>query len=147
MVDVSRSIAVKASIESVFNIISEFANYPDYFKEIEEANVIKSSKRNAQVAFRMNVYAPIDYSLTFKLERPNCITWELDGKNSVIRKNSGSWKLEVLEEGLTDLRFETDVELSAWIPKSIAKELLESNVPQMLERVKELSEGIIEKRL
>lgn len=135
MTEFSESIAIKAPIERVFEVISDFARYPEFVKENESAEIKSKTKNRVKVAFLANLVVKIHYTLDFKLSPPDKITWEMT-EGDFMKKNSGSWQLNKLEKNLTDATFTIDVEFPFWVPASMAQELIKSNLPKMLKEFK-----------
>jgi len=141
MPSAEQSIAVNAPIEKVFEMITDFETYPDFQPEIVSAETLKKSTTSAEVAFSMNMIQKVDYILKFKLKKPKSITWEFVEGDSILKDNSGSWKLESLEPNLTDVTYKMNVELNMWLPTSVIDSLLADHIPKMLERFKERAES------
>ncbi|MFA4875236.1 MAG: SRPBCC family protein [bacterium] len=139
MVTFSQSIAIKAPIQRVYEVISDFARYPDFLEEIEGAEVVSSGKNKARVAFALNLMTKVHYTLDFKLKPPSSIKWTLV-EGEFMKGNDGSWELASLENNLTDAKFSTEVEFPFWVPKSMAEEVLSSGMPKMLEGFKREAE-------
>ncbi len=139
MPNVSATTIIDAPIDHVFSVVSDFAMYPKFLPEIEEAEVLKSTKTGARVAFVMNMMTKINYTLDFKMKKPSAVTWTLV-EGEMMESNIGSWKLEKKGAKKTEATFSTEVELSGWIPSSIIDGLMQKSVPAMLEHFKKKAE-------
>ena len=140
MATVTQSIAVQAPAEAVFDIVSDFAHYPDFLAEIIRADVVSKSATKATVAFTANVIKHIDYTMAFDLVRPREIRWTLVDGDPLIRSNDGWWKFEALEKNLTDLTFSCEMHFNIWLPKSIAEGVITSHLPVMMKNFKRRAE-------
>lgn len=136
MATVTQSIAVQAPAEVVFDIVSDFAHYPDFLAEIIRADVVSKSATKATVAFSANVIKRIDYTMVFELKRPREIRWTMVDGDALIRSNDGWWKFEALEKNLTDLTFSCEMHFNIWLPKSIAEGVITSHLPVMMKNFK-----------
>lgn len=136
-----QSITVKAPIDRVFDVIADFESYPKFLPEMEEVEVYKSSARGAMVSFTTNYVKRVNYGLAFAFKRPGSIAWKLCGGDGVLRKNTGSWKLEELGSNLTDITFSVDIEFGIWMPGMIADGLVKSQLPAMLKNFKKRIEN------
>ncbi|MDO8494867.1 MAG: SRPBCC family protein, partial [Deltaproteobacteria bacterium] len=122
--------------------IVDFESYPKFLKEMKSAKVIWCEDSQMDVTFKLNLIKEITYTLRFELDPPHSIQWQLKA-GELMKKNSGSWKLETLEEGLTDATYSIDVEFGVWIPKAISQTLIEKSLPQTLKAFKRRAERLL----
>jgi ribosome-associated toxin RatA of RatAB toxin-antitoxin module len=141
MVQVEQSIQVDAPAAKIFDVVANFASYPEIQPEMEEAVVIKETKTTAEVAFTMKLIAEVNYTLKFTLSKPGSIKWTMVSADSILQKNDGKWTFKKVSAKKTDVKYEMDVEFGGWIPSSIIADLMKSHLPQMLERFKEAAEA------
>jgi len=139
MTRLSESIAIKAPIEEVFEVISDFENYPEFLHEIVAARIVKRAKGKAEVDFTAQIVSRINYTLDMKLSPPGRIDWSLI-KGEFMEGNDGSWELAKLEPRLTDATFSVEMRFPMWVPKSFAEGTLKSGLPKMLREVKQEAE-------
>ncbi|HPQ80686.1 MAG TPA: SRPBCC family protein [bacterium] len=140
MAVVSRSIAVHAPVERIFDIVSSFDLYPKFLPEIERADVLSQSPKKARVAFTANIVKRIDYTMDFDILRPREIRWTMVDGDMLIKSNDGFWKFEPLEKNLTDLTFSCEMHFNIWLPKSIAEGVISSHLPVMMKNFKAQAE-------
>ena len=139
MVKLTENIAIKAPVKDVFEVLSDFESYPEIFDDIVEATVTKKARACTDVAFAANIVSRISYTLKMRLLPPHRITWSLV-KGDFMESNDGGWELSVLEPNLTDAAFSVDIKFPFWVPESMAKAALKSNMPSMLASVKREAE-------
>ncbi len=135
----SESIAIKAPIEEVFGVISDFESYPEFLNEIVAAKIVKKAKGRAEVDFTAQIVSRINYTLAMRLSPPGRIDWSLV-KGDFMEGNDGSWALAKLEPNLTDATFSVEMRFPMWVPKSFAEGTLKSGLPKMLKGVKQEAE-------
>lgn len=136
MITAEKSIDIDAPIERVFEVVSDFADYPSFQPEVEAAKVIKKTAKTATVAFTMNLLQRVNYTLKFNLKGPTSIVWEFVEGDSLFKDNSGEWRLKKLDTKSTNVTYKISVDLSLWIPSFIVQSLLDEQLPKMLERFK-----------
>lgn len=141
MVQVERSIEVDVPAAKIFDVVANFASYPEIQPEMVEAVVLKETKTTAEVAFTMKLVAEVNYTLKFTLKKPSSIKWTMIAADSILEKNDGKWTFEKISAKKTNVSYEMDVEFGGWIPSTIITDLLKSHLPQMLERFKEAAEA------
>lgn len=141
MVTAEKSIAIKAPVKKIHQVITDFTSYPTFLEEIERAEVIKKSASSATAAFTMNMMQRIDYTLKFDLKKKDEIPWSLVEGDSLLKDNSGFWKIEEMEPGICDLTYHVNVDFNVWLPGSVVESLLNDHLPKMLEKFKERAEA------
>lgn len=135
MTAVARDVVFDAPIETAYAVITDFARYPRFLKDIKAVKILKATKTSAEVFFRLTVFKEIDYTLTFTLKAPTSITWKLKSGDS-FRKNAGSWKLKRLGKTATEAIYTLDVDLGIWIPGFVSTTLVSSSLPATLKAFK-----------
>lgn len=136
----THGVVVNAPIDRVFDVITDFANYPKFLPEMERVDVHKSGERAAEVFFLSNLIKKVNYTLSFNLKRPTHIAWKMIDGDAVIRKNAGTWKLKKIEPNRTNLIFTVDMQLNLWVPTVVADGLTKARLPQMLQNFKKRAE-------
>lgn len=135
MTAVTRTVVFDVPIETAYAVITDFAKYPTFLKDITATKVLKSTTSSADVFFRLNVFKEIEYTLSFTLKTPTSITWKLKSGDS-FRKNSGSWKLKKLGRDATEAVYTLDVELGLFVPSMISAMLVSNSLPATLKSFK-----------
>ncbi|MFH0799758.1 MAG: SRPBCC family protein [Pseudomonadota bacterium] len=142
----AQSIEIKAPVERVFDVVTDFASYPKFLPDMEEVEVLESGERSAKVSFTTRLIKRVNYILAFDLKRPRGATWKLAGGDGVVKKNTGAWRFKKLGANLTELEFSADMELGIWMPSSVVGALISSHLPSMLECFKKRAERKTVKR-
>lgn len=137
----AESIAIRAPVKRVFDVLTDFENYPEHQPSVEKTEVLKRTKTVARVAFTLHIVTKVHYVLDFRINYPRSITWKSVEGDSFVKGNTGSWKVTALEKNLTDLECEMDVQFGIWIPHSLSDNLMNSYFPDMLKHFKLWAEG------
>jgi ribosome-associated toxin RatA of RatAB toxin-antitoxin module len=143
MVSIEKSITVNTNASKLLNVVTNFNSYPDFLPEMKKVKIIKSSARSITVTFDMNLMQQIKYTLKFDLKKKNLMPWSFVEGDSVIKDNSGFWKIEKLDKNLCDLTYHLDIDFNIWLPSSVIEMLLNDHLPRMLEKFKQRAEGIL----
>lgn len=133
------SIDIKAPIKKVYEVITDFENYPKFISGTKSAKILKKNKNKMEVEFKIDVIKTITYSIAIELDPPNGFTWSLI-KGEVMKSNSGGWQLKEIDKKNTKAFYEIEVGFGLLIPSSISKLLMDKNLPQMLKEFKERAE-------
>ncbi|PIR20553.1 MAG: hypothetical protein COV45_05765 [Deltaproteobacteria bacterium CG11_big_fil_rev_8_21_14_0_20_47_16] len=141
MSDVSREIVVEAPIAIAFDVITNFAQYPKFLKDMKAVKVIKATKTSADVFFRLDLIRDVEYTLSFKLKSPTSVTWKLV-EGSMFKKNTGSWKLKKLDANTTELTYTLEVDFGLFVPSMISKMLISQSLPATLKAFKTRIESL-----
>lgn len=138
---VEKTIQIKAPIQTVYRCITDFESYPQFLPDMKAVKVVWIEDKEMEVHFHLNLIKAISYTLTFELDPPQGVFWKLKS-GDLMKKNSGSWKLQMLNDDLTRATYAIDVELSLWVPKTVTQALVEKSLPQTLGRFKKRSEKL-----
>jgi len=137
---VSRSIEIHATPEQCYDVVWDFARYPEYLDEIKDATVHRDDGETAEATFKAVVVKKIEYTLSFTGDRPNGFSWVQT--KGFFKKNDGAWAFKDLGDGRTEATYTLDTELPGLVPKSIVAKLTEVNFPRMLRVFKERIESV-----
>jgi len=125
-----RCIDVNASPETLFEVITSYADYPEFLPEIESASVVAESDGAKRVRFVLNIVKRVRYTLELVEDSPRSVRWTLiDGD---LRANSGSWTLERLPDGVR-ATYRVDVEVGIFVPGAIVSRLVGETLPATLQ--------------
>lgn len=130
------SIEIKAPIQNVFDVISDFEAYPEFLPETRKVTVEKKSGKHVEVTFTINVIKKITYTLDIKLDPHHGLSWKLV-KGEMMKKNSGQWKLTEVKKGLTKAIYEIDMDFGGMVPKAITNKLVGTNLPGMMKQFRD----------
>jgi ribosome-associated toxin RatA of RatAB toxin-antitoxin module len=141
MAQASRSIEVNVDPMTFYNVISDFEKYPEFLKELRSIRIDKSGENEWTVTFFVTIVKNIEYTLDFKGTPGKGLEWTL-AKKGFMKKNSGSWALEEIDENQTKATYATEIDLGLLAPKSIVNMLISTNFPTMLKAFKEQAESL-----
>ena len=135
MAQVVQSIEINAPIQSCFDIICDFKNYPKFLDGMKKVKVIKQTDTAAQVQFTLDLFKRITYTLDMKMDAPGSVTWDLADAD-LMKKNSGAWALTKKNAKKTKAEYKVDIDFTIWVPGPIADFLVNSSVPATLKSFK-----------
>jgi coenzyme Q-binding protein COQ10 len=141
----TRSIVIDAPMETVFGVITNYEQYPEFLLEVKRVRTSQRNGPEVEVHYEVDVVKTIRYTLRLKEERPNRVSWTFV-KGELIRDNRGQWLLESAGEGRTRATYSIEMALGPLVPKSIVNLLVESSLPKMLEAFKKRSESAATRR-
>lgn len=135
-----RTVEVGVSPDTLMAIITDFASYPTFLPEMEEATVLRHEGDTWVVRFAIRIIRRIEYTLELRRVDPLHLTWSL--VEGAFRANTGGWALTPLDEGRrTRAEYRIDLDLGMFVPGSVLRTLLEHNLPATLAAFKGRAEG------
>lgn len=143
---VSREVVVAAPPERFFDLVADFARYPEFVPGVKGARP-RAAAEGAPVDVEYEVdlgVKTIRYVLRHVLDRPRRVSWHLVS-GEWMKVSNGSWDL-VPEGGQTRARYTVEIQIAKppLVPQSIidrvTDELTKVQLPRMLEAFKARAE-------
>lgn len=139
MAGATRSIVINAPVEKIWKVITDYERYPDFLSEVKKIRTSNRKGNEIDVQYEAEVVKTIKYTLHFKEQPPNKLTWSfIEGE--FMKDNRGGWTLEDLGGGQTRATYTIDVAVGSLVPKSVVNALVETQLPKVLEAFKKQSE-------
>jgi len=146
MAAVSREIVVDVAVECFFDLVTDYARYPEFVPGIRACRVKGTGAGRKDVEYELDVgVKTIRYVLRHVEERPRRVAWSLVS-GDMMKVSSGSWELEDAG-GKTRARYTVDIQIAKppLVPQAIvdrvADELTRVQLPRTLEAFKRRAEG------
>lgn len=132
MAQASRTEIVDVDINKLYNVIADFAKYPEFVDGVSAIKVISQNDTEAKVEYSLNVIKTFKYIINTKMERPNRVSWVLDS-GDIFKKNDGSWVLKDLGDGKTEVTYSLEVDVKMFAPSAVINALTTKNLPIMMQ--------------
>jgi coenzyme Q-binding protein COQ10 len=132
MASASRTEVVDVDINKLYDVLVDYAKYPDFVDGVSGIKVISQSDTAARVEYSVNMIKSFKYVLNIKQVKPNGLSWTLDS-GDLFKKNDGEWKLRDLGNGKTEVTYSLDLDFKMFAPSSILTALTSKNLPVMME--------------
>ena len=142
---VSQTILIKSPIQKVYEAVVDFESYPQFLNDVKSAKIAWIDDKEMEVTFKLNLIKEITYTLSFELDPPQGVYWKLK-TGDMMKANTGSWKLKMKSDDLTEATYSIDIEFGLWVPKVITQTLIEKSLPQTLSQFKKRAEKSFKKR-
>ncbi len=141
---VSREIVVDVPVDSFFDLLVDYARYPEFVPGIKACRV-KSTSPHKDVEYELDVgIKRVRYVLRHVEERPRRVSWSLVS-GDVMKVSNGSWDLADAG-GRTRARYSLEVQIAKpplvpqMVVDRIADELTRVSLPRTLEAFKARAE-------
>ena len=149
MPSASRSIVVDVPTDHFFATVTDYESYPEFIPETVECEILDEKKKGkgrvCDVRFSIKVIKKIDYVLRLT-DTPNAsVKWELvEGQEGPFKSNKGGWDIEPAGKGKTNATYTVDITMGFFVPQSITNMLVGSQLPKMLQQMKDRAESTFE---
>ena len=141
MAGASRTITINAPIEKVFDIITDYAKYPQFLSDMSGANIKSKNGNIAEVTFELKLVMAIKYTLRLVETRPTSVKWTMiDGQ--MMKSNDGGWDLKALGPNQTEATYTIEVAVKGLVPKSVSTGLIDVTLPRTLDAFKKRAETV-----
>jgi ribosome-associated toxin RatA of RatAB toxin-antitoxin module len=135
-----RSIVARVPPERFMAVVTDFAAYPRFLPEMEEANVLRHEGDVWVVKFAVRVVRRLEYTLRLEKLSPTRLRWSL--VEGMFKANNGGWELKPAADGAhTEANYEIALEIGMFVPGSVLKTLVESSLPATLEAFRREAEA------
>ena len=134
-----KSIRINVTPEVFFGVITDYEAYPDILPDMESAEILSREEGVTIARFTLNLIKRVTYTLRL-VEVPNeGLSWSL--VEGPFKVNSGSWRLESLDEACTLAHYSVEVKVGVFVPASITNRMVGKTLPALLEAFKSRAEG------
>jgi len=134
-----RSIEIDVPPKKVYQVITDFAAYPEFVADVNEVKLIKSGKDEWEAEFGVKIVKQISYTIKLTGKPGKSLEWTL--VKGFMKKNDGGWLLEPLDGGKrTKATYTVDIEFGLLVPKALINTVMEANFPKMLNAFKKRCE-------
>jgi coenzyme Q-binding protein COQ10 len=142
---VMKEIIIDVPIERTFDVIVDYARYPEFVPGIKACRVLPGGGPERRVEYELDLgIKRVKYVLRHLEERPGKVTWSLDS-GDLMKVSNGSWELHA-EGGRTRARYSVEIVVSKppLIPQAvmdrISDELTRVQLPRTLDAFKQRAE-------
>ncbi len=130
MAEAERTVEARADREAFFDVVTDYAAYPEFVPGIESVDVLSRSAGRARVRFQLHIVRSISYTLDLVEDRPGSVAWTL--VEGDLAANTGSWTLAESERGSV-ATYKVRVEVGMFVPGAIVSRLVGETLPATLD--------------
>ncbi|MFW7381906.1 MAG: type II toxin-antitoxin system RatA family toxin [Oligoflexus sp.] len=132
MADTSREEIYDISAEKYYQALVDYESYPKLLAEVSSLDILENNEKGALIRYNIQIVKTISYTLKMTHHRPNRLAWTLDS-GSIFKVNNGSWDIEELGPNKCKVRYQLEVGLKIFAPKTITNKLVAVNLPRMMQ--------------
>ncbi|HUK66755.1 MAG TPA: SRPBCC family protein [Anaeromyxobacteraceae bacterium] len=144
---VTREIAVSVRPDRLFDVIVDYARYPEFLSTVKKSRPLGRSGATIDVEFELDLgVKTIRYTLRHVEERPHKVTWSLVS-GEWMKISNGAWELFPQGEG-TRARYTLEVQIAkpTLVPQAlvdrVSDELTRIQLPRTLGAFKARAESV-----
>lgn len=130
MAEAERIVETSAPAEVLFDVITDYAAYPEFVPGLDAVEVLSRSETRAEVRFRLRLVRSISYTLELVEERPRSVVWTMVSGD--LATNSGSWTVTSTDTGSL-ATYKVRVEVGMFVPGAILGRLVGETLPATLD--------------
>lgn len=145
MSSASLEVRIDAPIGRVFDVIVDYARYPEFVPGVKGCRVVGGTPGAPQVEYEVDLGVKrVRYVLAHREERPRRVSWRLV-RGELLSRSDGSWEMEEVPGG-TRARYTADlgIERPPLLPRAlvdrIVEELARVQLPAMVRAFKARAE-------
>ena len=142
---VSQEVMIEAAIEKFFEIVADYARYPEFVPGIKACRV-RQVEGETHVEYDLDLgLRRINYVLRHQEERPRKVSWSLVS-GEILKVSNGSWELTP-EGDRTRARYSVDIQIAKppLVPQALldrmSDQLSRVQLPRTLEAFRARAEG------
>ena len=142
MASARRSIEVDVPPERFFEVVRDYARYPEFLPEVKAVSVGPRTGNAVEVTYRLDARIKlIEFTLLHVETRPSGIEWRLV-RGDLMKRDEGRWTLAPTPSGGTIATYAIELELLPRVPRGLEKALAEQGLPAMLANFKSRAESM-----
>jgi coenzyme Q-binding protein COQ10 len=137
-----QSIDIDVPPERVFEVVRDYARYPEFLPEVKAVSVGQRSGPAVEVTYRLDARIKlIEFTLLHVERAPARIDWRLV-RGDLMKRDEGRWTLDPSPSGGTTATYAIELELLPRVPRGLEKALAEQGLPAMLANFKARAEAM-----
>jgi coenzyme Q-binding protein COQ10 len=142
MASARRSIEVDVPPERFFEVVRDYARYPEFLPEVKAVSVGPRTGNAVEVTYRLDARIKlIEFTLLHVETHPSRIDWRLV-RGNLMKRDQGRWTLDPSPSGGTTATYAIELELLPAVPRGLEKALAEQGLPAMLANFKSRAEAM-----
>jgi hypothetical protein len=133
---------VRAPLDLCFETLTDFAEYPGWFRVITKATIEKADAATGSWTVRFELDAilkTITYTLHYESERPSRLTWTMTEGD--LKSIQGEYQLLELEPGLTEATCTQSIDVGLWVPGLVRRAFEQTAIVDSVREFKQAAEA------
>ena len=143
MANAQRTELMKASAENIYKVLTDYNSYGDYMDGVSKVEVIERNGNTVLAKYDINMIKKFSYVLKLEEVENKSITWSFV-EGDIFAHNNGSWVLNDLGDGTTEVEYSVDVDIKVKMMGSgmIVKKLVNTSLPALMKSVEKRAQDL-----
>lgn len=143
MASAQRTELMEASAESIYKVLTDYNSYGDYMDGVSKVEVIERNGNTVLAKYDINMIKKFSYVLKLEEVENKSISWSFV-EGDIFSMNSGSWVLNDLGNGTTEVEYSVEVDIKVKMMGSgmIVKKLVNTSLPALMKSVEKRAQEI-----
>ncbi len=132
------TILIEAEPESIWEVLVDYPNAPEVFKNLKSCEVVGQKGKAKLVRQLVNTGSPIkfDYTVALVEKKPYSIEWAKDSGS--LKEVTGTWQLEPIESGQkTRVTYSIFIDGGIFLPPWLLTPQLKGYLPVVLDSLRD----------
>lgn len=142
MASASRTEVMNAPKEKILAVLKDYERYSEFMDGVSSVRIESREGNQVQAKYDLNVIKTFSYILNLT-ETDNGVSWTFDS-GDIFSVNSGSWELNDLGDGTTEVTYNIEVEIKIKMMGTgmITKKLVNTSLPSMMKSVEKRAQSL-----
>ena len=142
MASATRTEVMNASKENILAVLKDYESYSEFMDGVSSVKVLEKKGNVSKAQYDLNVIKTFSYVLELT-ESEDGISWTFDS-GDIFSVNNGSWELEDLGDGTTEVTYNIEVEIKIKMMGTgmITKKLVNTSLPSMMKSVEKRAQNL-----
>jgi coenzyme Q-binding protein COQ10 len=132
---VSKTCQVPAPPQLVYDTVTDYERYPEFFSEFREVTVLDREGDALIVDFSANYGKLVSYTLRIEHD-PGALTTRWSYVGGDLKDSQGGWRFSDDGSGQTHIDYEVSIRVGFFVPKMVSDRLIAQGVPAMFTQLK-----------
>ncbi len=142
MASATRTEVMNASKENILAVLKDYESYSEFMDGVSSVKVLEKKGNVSKAQYDLNVIKTFSYVLELT-ESEHGISWTFES-GDIFSVNNGSWELEDLGDGTTEVTYNIEVEIKIKMMGTgmITKKLVNTSLPSMMKSVEKRAQNL-----
>lgn len=132
MAGAKHTTVLNVSLEDLWDVITNYAEYPEFVEGLESIEITKKSGKDTYALYVVSMFGKkVTYTLKHTESPKKGLKWTMV-EGEFFKSNDGSWALKAVGDDKVEATYTVDVGFPLLVPKSIVNTLTGTQLPSMM---------------
>lgn len=146
MADATRTDTLNVSLDALWDVITDYANYPKFVEGLKDLKILEKKKDEVLAEYHLEMMGKrIRYVCRHKEKPKKSLEWSME-EGEFFKSNSGSWKLKAAGDNKVEATYSLSVGFPLLVPKSVVNMLVGTQLPSMMKAFEDRAKKLEKKK-